>query len=79
MPLTVNQLLLGRSTTTTHPTVEETPMESYMAVDAYQEELMQQWWNEWKIHGLPYIIPYQRYEDAKRDKNLEKGDLYLPQ
>ena len=42
VPLTVNQLLLGCSTTTNCPTAIGPAVESYMAVDAYQQELIRQ-------------------------------------
>ena len=43
VPLRVNQLQLGRSTTTTRRTAIEPAVESYMAVDDYQQELIRQW------------------------------------
>ena len=45
VPLTVNQLLLGRSTTMTRAAYTEIAQENYMAADNYQEELLSQWWN----------------------------------
>lgn len=59
VPLTVNQLLLGQSTTTTRPTVQDQAQDSYMAVDQYQDELLRQCWNRWRIIALPHLIPYQ--------------------
>ena len=52
-----------------------------MAADDYQEELLSQWWNRWKVVGLPPMIPYQRQKikDAKRHKNLQVGDVCLLQ
>ena len=79
VPLTVNQLLLGRSTTTSRAAYAETAQDNYMAANSYQEELLAQWWNRWKVVGLPHMIPYQRFKDAKRHKNLLKGDVCLLQ
>ena len=79
VPLTVNQLLLGRSTTLTRVAFTEIAQENYMAANDYQEELLSQWWNRWKVIGLPHMIPYQRFKDAKRHKNLVKGDVCLLQ
>ena len=77
--MTVNQLLLGRSTTLTRVAFTEIAQENYMAANDYQEELLSQWWNRWKVIGLPHMIPYQRFKDAKRHKNLVKGDVCLLQ
>ena len=65
VPLTVNQLLLGRYTTTTLATYTEIAQENYMTANNYQEELLSQWWNRWKVIGLPHMIPYQRFKVAK--------------
>ena len=45
MPLTVNQLLLGRSTNTCHDAYTKTAQENYITANDYQEELLAQWWN----------------------------------
>ena len=79
VPLTVNQLLLGRSTSALREAYTETAQDNYMAANDYQEELLSQWWNRWKIIGLPQLIPYQRFKDAKRHKNLQEGDVCLLQ
>ena len=79
MPLTVNQLLKGRSTNSARPNYTETTQENYMAANDYQEEMLALWWNRWKIIGLPQMIPYQRLKDAKRHKNLQVGDVCLLQ
>ena len=65
VPLTVNQLLLGRSTTMTRAACTEIAQENYMAANDCQEERLSQWWNQWKVLGLPHIIPYQRFKYAR--------------
>ena len=43
VPLTVNQLLLGRSTNAHREAYSETAQDKYMAANDYQEELLEQW------------------------------------
>ena len=45
VPLTVNQLLLGRSMTMSRAAYADTAQDNYMAANNYQEELLAQWWN----------------------------------
>lgn len=49
VPLIDNQLLLGLCTTTLCTPAKEFIEELNMAVNAYQEELMNQWLNTWKV------------------------------
>ena len=63
------------STTTSCASYAKTAQDNYMATNNYQEELLAQWWNRWKVVGLPHMIPYQRYKDAKCHKNLVKWDV----
>ena len=72
-------MLLGRSTNMSRAAYAETAQENYMAANDYQEEFLAQWWNRWKVVGLPHMIPYQQFKDAKRHKNLVKGDVCLLQ
>ena len=76
LPLTINQLLLGRTETAENETVGEEE-ENYEGADKYQEELLTVWWNMWKIQVLPSLIPYNRYKDAGRHRNLVPGDVCL--
>ena len=46
VPLTVNQLLLGR-TSTVEPAQIEVDPEGYIAADQYLRELMTTWWKLW--------------------------------
>ena len=79
VPLTINQLLLGRSTNAARSTYTKSAQENYMAANDYQEELLAQWWKRWQVIGLPQMIPYQSLKDAKRHKNLQVGDVCLLQ
>ena len=47
VPLTVNQLLLGR-TSSVEPEQAVVETEGYVAADQYLQELMQMWWKMWK-------------------------------
>ena len=35
------------------------------------------WWKLWKQRALPSLLPYYRWEEAKRHRNLRKGDICL--
>lgn len=77
VPLTINQLLLGK-TATAVPLVEVgKPCEDYHAVDGYLQELTATWWNMWRVQALPTLLPYYRMEDAARHKNLRPGDVCM--
>ena len=76
VPLTVNQLLLGRtSSVEPEQTVVET--EGYVAADQYLQELMLMWWKMWKQCALPSLLPYYRWEESRRHRNLREGDVCL--
>ena len=79
VPLTVNQLLLVK-TTTARPLVSSTvnkEVENYHALDSYLRELMKTWWDMWKVQALPTLLPYYCGKDADRHKNLVVGDVCL--
>ena len=57
VPLTPNQLILGRSTTTTRLAEKESETEEYVSCDKYQEELLTQWWNLWKVQSYHTFFP----------------------
>ena len=35
------------------------------------------WWKLWKQQALPSLLPYYRWEEAKRHRNLREGDICL--
>ena len=76
LPLTVNQLLLGR-TATVEPAQVEVEPEGYVAADQYLRELMSVWWKMWKQRALPHLLPYYKWEQAKRHRNLQPGDVCM--
>merc|ERR1712120_68975 len=76
VPLTVNQLLLGR-TSTVEPAQVEVDPEGYVAADQYLNELMSTWWKMWKQRALPHLLPYYRWEQARRHRNLRPGDVCM--
>ena len=79
VPLTVNQLLLGK-TMTARPLVDlegDRVEENYHAVDSYLHELTNTWWNMWKCQALPTLLPYYRGKDSDRHRNLRVGDVCL--
>merc|ERR1711867_140007 len=76
VPLTVNQLLLGR-TSSTPPPDHKMPGENYRASNMYLHNLTQKWWNLWMEQGFPTLLPYYKYKDTKRHKNLRVDDICL--
>ena len=69
VPLTVNQLLLGR-TSSTPPPDSELPKEDFRAAGMYLHNLTQMWWRLWMEQGFATLLPYYRHKDTKRHKNL---------
>ena len=64
VPLTVNQLLLGRTAAVEPPQIEVNP-EGYVAADQYIKELMTVWWKLWRQRALPHLLPYYKWETQK--------------
>ena len=38
---------------------------------------MQAWWKLWEQQAFPLLLPYSKFEDTKRHKNLQVGDVCL--
>ena len=72
----MNQLLLGR-TSTSNQIFTDIGAEDHGSTSAYQKNLLDTWWSLWKQQGFPTLLPYQRHKDAKRHKDLKKGDVCL--
>ena len=76
VPITANQLLLGRTTTST-PGAQVEVEQDFIVTSRFQEELLNSWWNLWRVQAFPHLLPYQRFKDAARHKNLHVGDVCL--
>ena len=76
VPLTVNQLLLG-CTSSSPPPDHEMPGENYRAANMYLHNLTQMWWKLWMEQGFPTLLPYYKYKDSKRHQNLQVNDVCL--
>merc|ERR1711867_352374 len=76
VPLTVNLLLLGR-TSSTPPPDSELPEEDFRAAGMYLYNLTQMWWKLWMAQGFPTLLPYYRYKDTKCHQNLQVDDVCL--
>ena len=76
VPITVNQLLLGR-TSTVRIEAEDPVMGDFRACSAYGDELLNKWWSHWKQVGFASLLPYPEKKHAKRHQNLQVGDVCL--
>ena len=38
---------------------------------------MVKWWKLWKQRALPSLLPYYRWEESRRHRNLQQGDICL--
>ena len=76
VPLTVNQLLLGR-TSSAPPSESATTAGNPRDRRRYLENLTQTWWNLWQEQVFPLLLPYSKLEDTQRHKNLQVGDVCL--
>ena len=57
VPIMVNQLLLGRTSTST-PVVMMGVEEDFMTASRFQEELLRAWWNLWREQAFLHLLPY---------------------
>ena len=76
VPVTVNQLLLGKTSTVR---VEEGvfTLGNFKACSAYADHLLDTWWSCWKQQGFASLLPYPELKHAKRHLNLKQGDVCL--
>ena len=78
VPLTPNCLLLGRtSTVVSTPADIDYGKEDYPKRLKYCEELLQFWRREFDAQVFYNLLPYQRFKDTKRHRNLQVGDVCL--
>ena len=64
VPITVNQLLLGRTLTST-PGALVGVSEDFLAANSFQEELMRVWWNLWKEQVFPHLCRAAREPEGR--------------
>ena len=76
IPITVNQLLLGR-TSTVRTEAEDPELGDFRACSAYGDKIINQCWNRWKQVGFVSLLPYPEIKHAKRHQNLQVGDVCL--
>ena len=74
LPLTPNQLLLGKSSIDT-PDMDFEDGEKFSARLAYVQQVYQAWWARWIQDVLPTLVPCRRWKDAK--KNLKPEDVVM--
>ena len=80
VPLTVNMLLLGRTSTAEIDVLEgEVEEADGLQLNEHQNRLFRTWWKHWKIHGFHALLPFSRLKHGKRHKNLEVDDICLVQ
>merc|ERR1712082_222290 len=53
------------------------PGENYRAAMMYLDSHTHMWWKLWMEQGFPTLLPYHRYKDTKRHKNLQVNDVCL--
>ena len=76
VPLTINQLLLGRTSSSLAP--EDVNLRGNpRASRKYLENLPQAWWKLWMQQGFPTLLLYSRFKDTKRHQNLQVDDICL--
>ena len=78
LPLTPNCLLLGRTSTRVAALEDaDNSVEDYPRRLRYCQELLQFWRREFEKQVFYNLLPYQRYKDTKRFRNLQVGDVCL--
>ena len=76
VPINPNQLLIGR-TSTSSKVYDDEDVENFQPRCNYVEELLDLWWKMWFNQVFPSLLPYDRYKDTKRHRNLKADDMYL--
>ena len=71
-PITVNQLLLGR-TTTNIASIDYSPAGRALERLEYREEVETAWWSQFSAQVLPTLVPFTRWKDEY--PNREVGDI----
>ena len=74
VPLTVNQLLLGRNSSQA-ASYDDSGELNISRLKNYSRDLLREWWKEWKMQGLPRLVPFQNRAGATVGRNLEPGDV----
>ena len=78
VPITSNQLLLGRSTSMAYDEVRDFADHdgvNLTARQAYLEEVTQRWWASYYRQVFSNLLPYLRYRDTQRHRNFQVGDV----
>ena len=73
-PITVNQILLGR-TTTNISSIDYQSAGSALERLEYREEVETAWWNQFAAQVLPTLIPFTKWKEEY--PNREVGDIVL--
>ena len=74
LPLTPNQLLLGRSTSQV-PDIEFEDSGKYSSRINYIKAVHAEWWRRWIQDVLPSLVPCRKWKDKKR--NMKVGDIVM--
>ena len=74
LPITPNQLLLGRSSIEV-PDLEYDESNKFSARLSYVQQVHQSWWERWIQDVLPTLVPCKRWKEIK--KNLKVDDIVL--
>ena len=74
MPITPNQLLLGRSNIEV-PAMSFSADNKYSARLNYVQQVYNVWWSKWIDTVLPTLVPCKRWKEIR--KNLKQDDIVL--
>ena len=85
VPVTVNQLLLGRTSTTAGSFDLATAVDGEMVENRatlsrrmkYLSELETAWWRQFHCQAFSSLLPFHGYKESKRHNNLRVGDVCL--
>ena len=78
VPITSNQLLTnGTSNIADQPLIDISPENEIdlPAREKYANRVIMSWWKRYNAEVFYDLLPYQRYRDSKREKNLQAGDI----
>ena len=75
VPLTVNQLLLGRNSTQKPCYNDEGELTTLCGAREFHHQLITAWWSMWKEQSFPYLLPFYSRSDTKKNANMKVGDV----
>ena len=77
VPLSINQLLLGRNSTQAVTYNSEGELVSLEGLIKKHRNVLTSWWKLWKEQSFGHILPFRRAIEARQHEDVKVGDICL--